>query len=116
MSTSNQRESNVDGEMPQQLGIWDNMFPAEGYRSFATQRPLQLASQSAEQRLVELLATLGHEFGTPLTVINGYTTTLLNRGQQLSWQEHNEFLTFIQQAGLHLEYLLARFFEVAELE
>jgi signal transduction histidine kinase len=27
-----------------------------------------------DQRLVELLATIGHEFGTPLTIIDGSTT------------------------------------------
>ncbi len=116
MSHSDQPESHDDGARSRQLGARENKLPAEGYRSFATQRPLQLAPQPAEQRLVELLATIGHEFRTPLTVINGYTSTLLRRGQQLSSQEHDEYLQAIQQAGLHLEYLLARLFEVAELE
>lgn len=116
MGTSDQREPNSENRGPQELGAWENKLPAEGYLSLAAQRSLQLAPQSAERRLVELLATIGHEFRTPLTVINGYTSTLLRRSQQLSSQEHEEFLQNIQRAGLHLEYLLARLFEIAELE
>ena len=116
MSTSDQRDPNLEGRRPRELETGEDTRSAEGYLSLATQTPLPLASQAVERRLVELLATIGHEFRTPLTVINGYTTTLLSRSQQLSSQEHEEFLQIIQQAGLHLEYLLARLFEIAELE
>jgi len=116
MSTSDQRGPNAEGREPQEPGTWEDTLPAEGLLSLATQRPLPLSPLSVERRLVELLATIGHEFRTPLTVINGYTTTLLRRRQQLSSQEHEEFLQIIQRAGLHLEYLLARLFEIAELE
>jgi two-component system OmpR family sensor kinase len=69
-----------------------------------------------EQRLVELLATIGHEFRTPLTVIEGYTLTLLRRAKELTQEEHDEFLQMIQQASKHMEFLLTRLLEVAELE
>jgi two-component system phosphate regulon sensor histidine kinase PhoR len=66
--------------------------------------------------LLELLATIGHEFRTPLTVINGYTSTLLNRSQQLSPEEQREFLQMIRQAGKRLEVLTDRLLEIAEIE
>src|SRR5215472_16496077 len=110
MSTSDQREPNTEGSRPRELETGEDTLWAEGHPSFATQRPLPLAPLSVERRLVELLATIGHEFRTPLTVINGYITTLLRRRQQLSSQEHEEFLQIIQRAGLRLEYLLARLF------
>jgi two-component system OmpR family sensor kinase len=69
-----------------------------------------------EQRLVELLATIGHEFRTPLTVIEGYTLTLLRRAHELTQEEHDEFLQMIQQASKRMEFLLTRLLEVAELE
>lgn len=116
MSTSDQREPNAEGREPPEPGTWEYKLPAEGYLSLGAQRPLPLAPGSVERRLVELLDTIGHEFSTPLTVINGYITTLLQRSQQLSSQEHDEFLQIIQRAGRHLEYLLARLFEIAELE
>jgi signal transduction histidine kinase len=82
----------------------------EGYLSFAEMHP------QTEQRLVELLATIGHEFRTPLTVIEGYTLTLLRRAKELTQEEHDEFLQLIQQASKHMEFLLTRLLEVAELE
>src|SRR5215470_8584643 len=92
MSTFDQRGPNAEGSEPRELETEENALPAEEYPSLATQRPLPLAPLSVERRLVELLATIGHEFRTPLTVINGYTTTLLHHSQQLSAQEHEEFL------------------------
>ena len=116
MSASDQSEPNAEGSTPRELETGENTLSAAESLSLATQRPLPLAPLSVERRLLELFATIGHEFRTPLTVINGYTTTLLRSRQQLSAQEHEEFLQIIQQAGLHLEYLLARLFEIAELE
>jgi two-component system OmpR family sensor kinase len=69
-----------------------------------------------ERRLVELLATIGHEFRTPLTVIEGYTLTLLRRAQELTQEERDEFLQMIQQASKHMEFLVTRLLEIAELE
>src|SRR5215472_7735457 len=116
MSTTDRHEPNSEGSEPQQLGASEDTPLAEGTRSFAPQRSLTLAPPSVERRLVELFASIGHEFRIPLTVINGYTATLLRRGQQLSLQEHDEFLQIIQQAGLRLEDLLIRLFEIAELD
>jgi signal transduction histidine kinase len=62
------------------------------------------------------LATIGHEFRTPLTVINGYTSTLLRRDRQLSPEEQREFLQMIQEACKRLEFLTDRLLEIAQLE
>ena len=57
-----------------------------------------LTSLGAE--LPEMLAALGHEFRTPLAVIDGYASTLLSQGPRLSPQEHDEFLQPITLMGL----------------
>ena len=79
-------------------------------KAFAEMHP------QTEQRLVELLGTLGHEFRTPLSVIDGYALTLLRRARQLTQEEHDEFLQTIQQASKHMEFLVTRLLEIAELE
>jgi signal transduction histidine kinase len=66
--------------------------------------------------LPETLASLGHEFRTPLAIIDGYTGTLLAHGPQLSPQEHEEFLQQVQQATKHLEHLTEQLLQMANLE
>lgn len=72
--------------------------------------------QDASHRMVELLATLHHEFRTPLAVIQGYTSLLLTRDQQIASEERREFLQMMQAAGAHLEHLTERLLEIAQLE
>jgi signal transduction histidine kinase len=88
----------------------------EGYLSFATTHSPTTPHPQVEQRLVELFATLAHEFRTPLTVIDGFSSTLLRRGRELPHEERDEFVRLIQQANQHLEFLLTRLLEIAELE
>jgi signal transduction histidine kinase len=66
--------------------------------------------------LPEALASLGHEFRTPLAIIDGYITTLLSRGAQLTAAEHEEFLQTAQQATRRLEYLTEQLLLIAHLE
>ena len=66
--------------------------------------------------LPETLAVLGHEVRTPLAIIDGYTSTLLSHGPQLTAKEHEEFLQAIQQATKHLEHLTDQLLQIAELE
>jgi signal transduction histidine kinase len=87
-----------------------NLPRVEGYIPFTEMHP------QTERRLVELLATIGHEFRTPLSVIEGYTLTLLRRAREITQEEHDEFLQLIQQASKYMEFLVTRLLEVAELE
>src|SRR6516165_3272873 len=99
-------ENSGTEDMPESV----NLPRDQGYLSFAEMHP------QTEQRLVELLATIGHEFRTPLTVIEGYTLTLLRRAHELTREESEEFLQMIQQASKHMEFLVTRLLEIAELE
>jgi signal transduction histidine kinase len=72
--------------------------------------------QESTPFLVELLATLGHEFRTPLAVITGSTSTLLRQGERMSKEDQQEFLLMIQQAGQRLQVLTESMFELAQLE
>lgn len=74
------------------------------------------ASQLTEHLLVELLATIGHEFRTPLSVIQGSTSMLLRQRQQLPAEEQLEFLHMIQTAGERLEFLTERLLELSQLQ
>jgi len=74
------------------------------------------ALPAAGQALSEMLATLGHEFSTPLAVIEGYTATLLAHGKRLEPEEQEAFLQMIQQAGQRLEKLTRQLLEIAQLE
>jgi signal transduction histidine kinase len=64
----------------------------------------------------EVLATLRHEFFTPLMMIKGYTSTLLSHRQRLAPQEQDEFLQMIEQAEGRLETLGEQLLEIAQLE
>ncbi|HTK10905.1 MAG TPA: HAMP domain-containing sensor histidine kinase, partial [Ktedonobacteraceae bacterium] len=74
--------------------------------------PLQFTGST----FLELLATLSHEFHTPLTVIEGYTSTLLAQKERLAPGEQDEFLEMIQQAGKRLRELTKQLLEIAQLE
>jgi signal transduction histidine kinase len=78
--------------------------------------PATLPVPAAGPDYLEVLATLRHEFFTPLTVIGGYTSTLLDRRHQLASDEQTEFLQVIQHAGRRLEHLTQQLLELAELE
>jgi signal transduction histidine kinase len=66
--------------------------------------------------LPETLASLGHEFRTPLAIIDGYIATLLSRGAQLTAAEHEEFLQTAQEATRRLEHLTEQLLQIAHLE
>ena len=64
----------------------------------------------------ELLATLSHELRGPLASVQGYTATMLKHGDSISFDERQEFLVAITDAGRQLETVIDRLFEVAQLE
>lgn len=78
--------------------------------------------QDETQRIQELdafteaLATASHELRSPLTTIQGYTTTLLRHLERISPEEQREFLLAIQGASSRLETLIYRLLEMCQLE
>ena len=116
MSTPDEHSRNLENSGNGEMRKLVNMLPGEGLPSRETVQAPKAAFQQTERLLVELLATIGHEFRTPLTVINGYTSTLLRRDRQLSPEEQREFLQMIQEACKRQEFLTDRLFEIAQLE
>lgn len=84
--------------------------------SHALQPRLILSFQPEGSSLCEWLATLSHEFRTPLTVIDGYTSMLLAQRQRLEASEQDEFLQMIRQAGKRLGNIIAQLIDIAQLE
>jgi signal transduction histidine kinase len=116
MSSSNERGQHAESRGTAD-GVGAATLPRDtGYLSFAATYPPTTTHPQVEQRLVELFATLAHEFRTPLTVIDGFSSTLLRRGRELPHEERDEFVRLIRQANQHLEFLLTRLLEIAELE
>ncbi len=64
----------------------------------------------------ELLATLSHELRGPLASVQGYAATLLKHGNSISYDERQEFLVAITNAGRQLEVVIDRLFEITQLE
>ncbi len=64
----------------------------------------------------ELLATLSHELRGPLASVQGYTATLLKHGDTISFDERQEFLVAIMDAGRQLGTVIDHLFEIAQLE
>jgi signal transduction histidine kinase len=91
-------------------------FPGAGLPTEALAHAPSSSFQDTTHLIVEMLATLSHEFRTPLTVITGSASTLLRRTPQLSSAEQQEFLQMIQEAGQRLERLSDRLLEIAQLE
>jgi signal transduction histidine kinase len=91
-------------------------LPGGGLPSLGTAPAPEATFQETEHLLVELLATIGHEFRTPLAVINGYTSTLMHQTLLLSLEEQREFLQMILLAGKRLQVLTDRLLEIAQLE
>lgn len=71
---------------------------------------------TADEQTGELLTTIGHEFGGPLTTIQGYATTLLRHEQHLTAQERQAFLHAISEATAQLRTLVERLLTLAQVE
>lgn len=74
------------------------------------------SAEGTELLPAEVLATLSHEFRDPLATILGYTTTLLRHDLRLTSEERQDFLRAIHKAGTHLEKLVERFLDLADLK
>ena len=76
MSTPDEQRRDVEGGETGERMESVNMLPGMDLPSFALAQAPKTAFQETERLLAELLATISHEFRTPLTVINGYTLRL----------------------------------------
>src|SRR5260370_34559390 len=96
MSTPDEHRRNLENSGNGEMRKPGNMLPVEGLPCLETARAPKATFHQTERLLVELLASIGHQFRTPLTVINGYTSTLLRRDRQRSPEEQREILQMIQ--------------------
>ncbi len=58
--------------------------------------------QMQEMDTNELLAKMNHNLRSPLTVIKGYTETMLRQENRITEQERHEFLQIIKEASDNL--------------
>ncbi len=106
---SKSRESN-------ELGEAKDVSQREVLQPLETRPAKGAAFQDTSHLVTELLSTIGHEFRTPLAVIQGYSSMLLLHEQRLSPEECREFHCAIQEAGSQLGILLDQVLEFAQLE
>src|ERR1700730_4551293 len=99
MSTPDEQRTNLE---PNGAG---GVLPDEGLQPLETTQERGNTFQETERLLFELLATIGHEFRTPLAVIEVYTSMLLGQAQHISKEEQREFLQMIRAAGKRLQIL-----------
>lgn len=80
----------------------------------------RISNLEAERRLVQLqsdfVATVSHEFKTPLGFIKGYSTTLLRKDTEWSPETQQEFLTIIDEETDHLVELVDNLLDSSRLQ
>jgi signal transduction histidine kinase len=70
----------------------------------------------ADQRTVELIATVSHEIRSPLTTIKGFTKTMLDRWDRLSDDTKLEMLRAINLDADRVTRILTELLDVSRLE
>lgn len=64
----------------------------------------------------ELIANISHDLRTPLSIIQGYSETLLIKKDNLSDAEKTKYLTIVQESSKKLSVLVEQLFQYAKLE
>ncbi|GAB3926460.1 HAMP domain-containing sensor histidine kinase [Larkinella terrae] len=64
----------------------------------------------------ELIANVSHDLRTPLSIMQGYTETLLIKGDTLSRAEADRYLTIVHEGTIKLSGLVDQLFQYAKLE
>lgn len=80
-------------------------------RRLALQRELVEHLQGAVDRRRDLIGTITHEFRTPLTCIEGFTTTLLDDWSDYSEEERLDLVARIGRHSEELDELVSRFLD-----
>ncbi len=80
----------------------------------------RIGNLEAERRLARLqsdfVATISHEFKTPLGFIKGYSTTLLRKDTEWDAQTRREFLTIIDEEADRLSELMDNLLDSSRLQ
>ncbi len=74
------------------------------------------ALREADRLKAELLGTVSHELRSPLTMIKGYSATLLRHERRLPREERREFLVAINDACDRLSMIIERLLQMSQLE
>lgn len=76
------------------------------------QHALVLELQATQQAKDDLLATVSHEFRTPLTAMLGFSKVMLGRHRSLTPDQNEEYLNRIVANGHRLERLISNLTEI----
>lgn len=71
---------------------------------------------AADRLRQELIANVSHDLRTPLSIMQGYTETLLIKGDSLSGPEAGRYLTIIHEGTRKLSVLVDQLFQYSKLE
>ena len=74
------------------------------------------AEEGVEELKKEIIMTLSHEFKTPLTIIQGFTSLLLRDDMGLDGVQLREFLNYIKVSGDRLDGIINDFIRMMEIE
>ncbi len=91
----------------------DNIFENRSLKESQTQ--LEIARQRAQFQ-DDFIATISHQFHTPLGFIKGYTTSLLRSDTVWDPATQREFLNIIDEESDHLVTLIDRILDSARLQ
>lgn len=90
---------------------------ASTYQEMADRIVDQMAKlRQGDQKRRELIANVSHDLRTPLTTLQGYLETLLNKKTRLSDEELHAYLETAVQNAQRLSKLVSELFELARLD
>ncbi len=72
--------------------------------------------KSVENLRRELIANVSHDLRTPLSIMQGYTETLLIKNETLSDEERKKYLDIVLSSSEKLSHLISQLFEYSKLE
>ena len=92
-----------------------NRMSAERQQAEATLRDAKMVAEQAAQSKADFLATMSHEFRTPMNAILGFTD-VLRRGYAKNEAERRRHLNTIHSSGQHLLHLIDGILDLSKVE
>jgi signal transduction histidine kinase len=87
------------------------------FNAMAEKISLQIQElQRTDSMRREMVANISHDLRTPLTTMRGYLETLLLKNNELTAQEHKQYLEIALNHSRHLARLVEQLFELARLD